>query len=212
VGYPFAASFDELPAADARVRGIGVFAGLFRARRDADAYARTLRAGVVPLATPDEFARRAYPGSGSYDDFAAHVQRVVEMAAASPAYAEADLEQVEHELDERLAREWTKLPGQQTRRAAALSKLVPLCTVGAGRVYLTNEHALFAFRRTYAPVTCDDGRNAWVPWRATRLESAVVGERVHQVVLVECDVPTVEVRAVGAPPAALGVLSDGRCD
>jgi hypothetical protein len=214
-GYPFVESFDRIPAADARIRGMGVFAGLFGARRDADAFARATGAEVIPLATVEELEKRAGADLGDFDEHEAHVLRVVETTTTSPAYDEADLERVEGDLDERLAGEWTKLPGQQARRAAALATLPPRCTVGSGRVFATNEGALYTFRRQYAPVTCDDGHAAWVPWRATRLESTVVRTRdafrIHQVILVECDVPTLETRALGPAPQALGALTDANC-
>jgi hypothetical protein len=199
-GYPFAESFDVIPTANAKIRGIGVFAGLFRERPDADAYARSIHGEVVALGVVD--------GIPSDE----HLMRVVVTAARTRAYAREDLERVEHELDERLAVEWTKLPRQQERRASALAKLTPICSVDADRVFVIDQHELYAFRRTYAPVTCDDGRRAWIPWRATRLESAFVGERVHQVILVECDVPTLETRAPGPPHDALGLLTTAACD
>ena len=210
-GDPFAESFDVLPAADAKVRGLGVFAGLFRERRDADSYARALHAEVVALTTIDEFQARQ-EASGDFDAHERSIVRAVQTSGETPAYAESDLERVERELDERLVTHWTKMPAQQERRVAELSKLKPLCTVAADRVFATDQLTLFRFRRMYAPVTCEDGRRAWVPWRATRLESAFVGERVHQVILVECDVPTLETRAPGPPSRALGPLTDDACD
>jgi hypothetical protein len=214
-GYPFAASFDEIAAADARRRGVMVVVGLFAARRDADAWASALHDDVVPLASVEELNRRRYDDVKDWDRHEASIVRVVETTAPTAAFAGSDLERVESELDERLARNWTKLPGQQLRRVRALASLSPRCTLDAGRVFVTDEATLYRFLRHYAPVTCPDGRRAWVPWRATRLESAVVraGDQldVHQVILVECDVPTLETRPLGPAPDALGALTDEHC-
>lgn len=211
-GYPFAESFDVIPAADPRVRGIGVFAGLFRDRGDAEARAAQIGGELVPLASLEEQRRRFAMSLKDGEARERAVVRVVETTAETPAWAAEDLARVEQDLDEALGVKWTGLEGQQTRRAAALAALAPRCTVAVERVFVTNAEALYRFRRTYAPVVCDDGRPAWIPWRATRLESAVVDGRVHQVVLVECDVPTLETRELGARPKDLGPLTLARCD
>src|SRR6185437_5766903 len=125
-GYPFVESFDVIPAADARVRGIGVFAGLYRERRDAEARAAEISGEVVPLATPEELQRRGYAGTGDYDAYERFLVRVVQTTAATPAWAKEDLQQMERDLDERLGEKWVPLPAQQARRAAALAKLTPL--------------------------------------------------------------------------------------
>ena len=207
-GYPFVESFDVLPAADANVRGMGVFAGLYRDRRGAEARAAEVGGEVTPLATVDAFQRRGCAGAADSDACERSMTRVVQTSARTPAWDAADLERVEREIDEK----WVPLPAQQRRRAAELAKLTPRCTIGPARVFVTNENAIYRFMRTYAPVVCDDGRPAWIPWRATRLESAVVNDRVHQVILVECDVPTLETRPLGPPSPEYGPLTNGRCD
>lgn len=210
-GYPFAVSFDDLPAKDPAVQGIAVVAGLYANREDADAAARG-RATVIELATKDEYDRRRYSNVGAYQKNEEQIERVVEIAAETPAYRAEDLEQVEKALDEELATHWVPLPAQQMRRADALAASTPACNVAAGRVFVTHENELYEFRRKYAPVRCDDGREAWVPWRATRLESTVDSGKVSQVILVECDVPTVETRPFGPrPPKELGALTDESC-
>lgn len=217
-GYPFAVSFDDLPAADASARGIAVVAGLFGQREDADAYALALgRAEVLPLATVAAHERRLAAGTyANEDDREKHIRHVVELAGDTPAYDAADLGRTESALDEALGAHWVRLPAQQGRRAAALARLRPRCTLPAGRVFVTDGQALYGFRRMYAPVTCDDGSEAWVPWRATRLESAVLWEggawKVHQVILVECDVPTVETRPLGLAPPGLGPITEASCE
>lgn len=210
-GYPFVATLDELPAQDARLRGIVVIAGLWANAADATAAARAAGGEVLPLASQDEFRRRQYGGVEKYEAYEARVSHAVEITSATPAYRAEDLERVETDLDEELATKWVPMPEQYVRRARALAALVPACTVAAGRVFATNERELYRFRRTYAPAKCDDGREAWVPWRATRRESVVADGRVHQVILVECDVPTLETRPLGAPPGPLGPLTDESC-
>ncbi len=200
-GYPFAVSFDDLPPADARVRGIAVVAGLFVTREDAAAYRRALGRGqVVPLASGAEYRHRIHGNHryASFDEQQKAIHHVVQIATDTLAYDAKDLERIERAFDEG---PWVPFRAQQTRRAAALARLRPRCRLRAGRVFVTNGVVLYNFMRSYAPVTCDDGREAWVPWRATRLESTVVREHgafeVHQVIDVECDVPRLETRAFG---------------
>ena len=194
-GYPFAESLDALTPADRSLHGIVVVDGLFAERADAESFARALHASVLPLE-----AR-----TGAYRD---DVSRVVMTASSSPAYARGDLERVEHELDEA---PWVPLAKAHVRRTKALAQLTPVCTIDAGRVFRTTSEALYRFRREYAPVACDDGKEAWIAWRATRLESSVSAGSIRQVILVECDVPTIETRPLGPPPPALGPLSDAGC-
>jgi len=207
-GYPFAVSLDDLPAADRR-KGLAVVAGLFASKPPAEAYARELpsSARLLELAAlveePPGFYMLRDPKGPSARD--ARV-RAVELVEDTPAWSRPELERVEHELDEALARKWVKLPKQRARREAALAKLDPRCTLERGRVFTAKDADFYGWRRNYAPVQCPDGARAWVPWRATRLESVVVraggAAKVHQVILVECDQATVETRAFSSPSSA----------
>ena len=215
-GYPFAVSLHDLPPADGRT-GLAVVAGLFATRPPAEAYARDLpsSAQLLELAALVELAPGLFqPKSASAGDAK---NTAVELAEDTPAWSTPDLERVEHELDEALARRWVKLPKQRASREAALAKLAPKCRLERGRVFAATEDKLYAFRRNYAPVDCPDGTRAWVPWRATRLESVVEragsAAKVHQVVLVECDQATVETRAFSSPSSgkALRLALGGPC-
>ena len=205
-GYPFAASFDDLRTHDPSRRGIAVVAGLFAEREDAERYREHLPAGaeLVELTLEEE--------PFDFDNTS-----VVVVTEPATAWSYEDLDRVEKDLDETLAKKWVTLPKQRERRLAALAKLTPRCVVAPGRVSWVRKRKLHAFLQNYAPVSCADGREAWIEWRATRLESVVTRSGgvilVHQVVLVECDVPTIETRRWGAPLAAkpLGLSRPGRC-
>jgi hypothetical protein len=198
-GYPFVVSFGELPRRDARP-GFAVVAGLFATPSDAADYRRNLPSSteVVELAAVDESSP-----FGRFDDPRGSA---IEIAEDTPAWSAVDLERLEHELDEALAKRWVKLPKQRARREAALAKLTPRCRIDGGRVFSARASELFRFHRKYAPVRCPDGTDAWVAWRATRLEAVVEraarGPKIHQVILVECDQPTLETRIFSAPSSA----------
>jgi hypothetical protein len=56
LGYPFAATFEQMPATDAKRRGLTVVMGLFAEQAAAESYRErhpSLRSELVPLATPD---------------------------------------------------------------------------------------------------------------------------------------------------------------
>jgi hypothetical protein len=192
-----------------------VVVGLFVKRPLADAYARRVpSAEVVPLATRQVFEQRYFATAETSDDERQmRIRHVVEIATEASAYDSADVERAEAELE---AKPWARLPVVYKWRAAALAKASPRCTLAAGRTFLIDGRGMNQHSRQYVPVTCDDGHDAWVPWRATRFESAVVVTRtqteVHQVIVVECDTPTVETRPFGRVPDGLGPVTDASCN
>ncbi|MDI1444336.1 hypothetical protein [Polyangium sp. 6x1] len=195
-GYPFAVTFDDMPTKKSKQRGIAVVAGLFAERGQAEAYASHLPPGteIVELASREDV------------DFTGKRTASVEIAEDTLAWAPEDIDVVEATLDEELAKKWVKLPEQKARRDRALAGIKPRCSLTQGRVFATDQSKLFKYQRNYAPVRCDDGREAWVALRATRLDTVVTrpagGALVHQVILVECDQPTVETRHFDAGSAA----------
>lgn len=208
VGYPFVLASDEIPWQRAQKGLFAVVAGLFVERARAEALRDALAGAQLVELVPEEALQALWVWDGTRG-------AVVEIVEPTPAYAEADVERMEQALDELLAAKWVALPAQKTRRADALAKLAPRCTVAKGHLFMTTQGAIV--RRQYAPVRCADGSSAWVPWRATRLQSVVTrgdgGAVLHQVVLVECDVPTIERRRFGAlstePP--LRIALGGGC-
>lgn len=107
-------------------------------------------------------------------------------------------------------------PQAVERRTRAIAVLKPNCEVRAGRIFLATGRELYTFGRDYAPVTCGDGSRAWVPRRTTRVESAVIpgkeGASLFQVILVECDTPTIEHRPfVSGPPPQVPAIDAGSC-
>src|SRR5262249_33086677 len=153
-------------------KGLAVVAGLFATRVPADEYKRHLpsSAQLVELAKLVELTAGLFRLADSLDRPTGDSRiSAVELAQDTPAWGAADLERVEKELDEALAKKWVKLPKQRARREAALAKLDPLCRLERGRVFAARENELWKFHRAYAPVHCADGTEAWVPWRATRL-------------------------------------------
>ena len=213
VGYPFVSSYDDLPDKARKRHGFAIVAGLFSSETAAVAFVRDKglsahRSEIVEIAPSAE----DYGACGDdYEACMAKRHTAVEILSRTPAWTSEALTKVEEALDQSSAR-GSASPNQ--RRAVALSKLQPVCEVAPGRVFSTDRRTLYAFQRTYAPITCDDGRPAWVPWRSTRLESAVVptssGTRIHQVVEVECDTPTIEDRPFGPQPPPID-YPVGRC-
>lgn len=193
-GYPLILSWDDLPAQDEGRRGLALVAGLFGERASAEGWAHEnrLAAEIVELAP----AGAAQPMCE--DDYNACMgSRVsaVEVFVPSKAYDAKVLEQLDTEQDQL---PWVRFDHAVARYDQALAKLSPACEIEAGRVFLATNDKLYRFQRRFAPARCKDGREAWLPWRATRLESVVTrgedGPELHQVVLVECDVPTLEDR------------------
>lgn len=193
-GYPLVLSWDDMPAMDEGRRGLALVAGLFGERASAERWVREskLKAEVVELAP----AGAAQPMcEGDYEACMGSRVSAVEVFVPSKAYDTKALEALDAEQDQL---PWIRLDLAVARYDQALAKLPPACEIEAGRVFVATNDKLYRFQRRHAPVRCKDGREAWVPWRATRLESIVTtgadGPELHQVVLVECDVPTIEDR------------------
>ncbi|MDI3288099.1 hypothetical protein [Polyangium sp. 15x6] len=209
-GYPFVATLDDLPLADPKRKGLAVVAGLFERKDQAEQYqARLSRpTELVELASPEDAASRKIQPKGMAErTFLESRASAVELAEDTAAFSKEDLEKTEEALDEALARKWVSLPEQRERRERAIAALQPRCNLSRGRVFSASHKDLQRpFMLRYAPVCCDDGAEAWVPWRATRLKSTVVrtdeGAVVHQVMLVECDSPIIETRLFGADSVA----------
>jgi hypothetical protein len=192
-GYPFAVSYDELPALDEDKRGIAIVAGLYATKAEAKALvaSKRLKADVVELAPADAAHMVCDDWSACQSTYIS----VVEVMAPAKAYDAKQIEKLNAAQDEL---PWVKYEKAVARYMKALERLPAACEVQPGRLFLANQDRLYRQFRKLAPVTCPDGQEAWVPWRATRLESAVVRKNndtvMHQVVLVECDSPTLEER------------------
>lgn len=193
-GYPLILSYDDMPALDEGRRGLALVAGLFGERASAERWALESRlAGEIVELAP---AGAAQPMcEGDYEACMGSRVSAVEVFVPSKAYDAKVLEQLDAEQDQL---PWVGFDRAVARYDEALAKLPAACEIEPGRVFLAPNDKLFRFLRRFAPVRCKDGREAWVSWRATRLQSVVTvgegGPELHQVVLVECDVPTIEVR------------------
>lgn len=203
IGYPFTASTDDLPIAGRPAATIVRIAGLFDDEAPARALARDVR-GIVERIGP-----KPEP-CASGECLEAHLS-AVEILHTTPAWSEDDLERV---WDENHKKPWVALPENFERMTRDVEALRPICTVEKGTVHAARGHLLYDFMRRFAPVKCADGRDAFVPWRATRLESTVMPSDVLvQVVLVICDVPTLEIRSFSRPPPVRPTrLTDEACD
>jgi hypothetical protein len=182
-GYPIVVAAWELGAGD----GVLVIAGL---HADAGAAARAAGAlGGEVVALPADPVVPSYFEAGAAQPL---VPVVIERDA--PAYRAEALEALEQRLDESLASRWVPLEKQHQRRRRGAAALPLACRVPAGSIALVPASDVWAFRRMWAPARCPDGSAAWVAWDATRLVTLVVhderGTRIHQVILVECDVAT----------------------
>lgn len=211
VGYPFAVTYDDLPARDATKKGIAIVLGLFATEPEARALAASASAGVIPLTSVDaKFARdsarqQAFP---TYDRYQASSYVAIEVLDDAPALSLADVVALEAK--------WQTLPvaAQIARRTAAIPTATARCTVARGRVFSASRARVYQFRRAWMPVACADGSEAWVSERVTRFESVVTPDaKLHQVVQVDCDVPALETRPFATPlSTALGTLVAGHCD
>lgn len=207
-GYPLVLSWDDLPARGENRRGLALVAGLFGARAPAERWARArgLSAEIVELAP----AGAAQPTcEDDYEACMASRVSAVEVFVPTRAYDAQSLEALVAQQDEL---PWVRFELAVARREKALEAVPAACEIEVGRVFLAPKNRLYRFLRQYAPVRCRDGREAWIPWRATRLESVVTpgarGPELHQVVLVECDVPTLEGRPF-VPKIPAMVLAQG---
>jgi hypothetical protein len=210
VGYPFVLASNEMPWKGAEPGVFAVVAGLFAERATAAAFHRALASAQLVEIVSEEALAALNVWDGNRPN-------VVEVIESTPAYAQEDVERVEHALDEMLARKWVDLAAQNKRREAALAKLAPRCTIENGRLFMTTAGELQHFHSPYAPTRCPDGSRAWVRWRTTRGQSVVTrgeaGAIIHQLVLVECDHPTIERRRFGAsstdPPLRISSRGGG---
>lgn len=194
LGYPFAVHHHDLAARD-RHDGIAVVVAAFASRAGAVVWQKEHggdASEVVDLLSPEKAAERR---AGD-----AKRRVVVEVVTPTAAWDAATLEGLANAEPERKQRE------------LARSRLTAACTVERGRLFVAARDDLYKWSREYAPVECN-GRAAWIPWRATRLESVVTrssGQAViHQVIDVTCDSPTVEDRPFGVRSGAL--LAFGHC-
>ncbi|NUP06202.1 MAG: hypothetical protein HOW73_09105 [Polyangiaceae bacterium] len=225
-GYPFAVSDADLPRMDqvldqvaeeggdaapqrANRHRLAVIGGLFSTREEADAFvvSKSLQARVVELAPGGQLPCE----SGDYEQCAgAHVV-AVEVTGRTPAWSDEQIKAIEAKLAD---------SGGDTRsvadqRAKALSGLKAACDIESGRIFTATKRELYSFDRVFAPVSCKDGKRAWIPWRHTRLESVVIvgekGPMIEQVVSVSCDMATIDERpfVLSAPPAMTEVASAG---
>lgn len=212
-GYPFVASYDDLRRLDQKRQGLAIVAGLFAERAEADTYVRELRleqgVSIVELA-PESWLPCE---SDEYDKCEAKHVVAVEVAAKSVALSDAQLDAIEKKLAEEGLHEAEEVA---KRRRELTSRATPVCEVARGQVFAATSLELYSTSRDYAPITCPDGRRAWIPWRNTRLESVVVatarGPIISQVVAVSCDSPTLDERPYledEAPPPVPAPVSAG---
>ncbi|MFO0553622.1 MAG: hypothetical protein U0271_34890 [Polyangiaceae bacterium] len=210
-GYPFVASYDDLRRLDQKRHSVAVVAGLFAERAEADNYVRDLQlegATIVELA-PESWLPCE---SELWEQCEAQHVVAVEVAAKSVAFSDAQVASFDKKLSEENSADPDELAQQRRALEAAAA---PICEVTRGQVFGATSLELYGASRVYAPVTCPDGRRAWVPWRNTRVESVVVqtkaGAMTSQVISVECDTPTLDERpfvegeAPAPPPAPASV-------
>jgi hypothetical protein len=167
-----------------------VVAGLFASEDTARRYVAEVLGGagtVHAIAGPP----RTYPGTGDHQAF--ERSRGVAVAIAHPAAAYADAAIARAEV---MVGAHPRGEDEDTAWGRALAQATPACSVHAGQVFESDRAALYEHRRRFAPVTCEDGRRAWVAWAATRLESVVRVERegpvIYQVVDVMCDTASID--------------------
>ncbi len=211
VGYPFAASYDELAARDATKKGIAIILGLFATEAEARSLATSSSANVVALTSVEaKFARdsarqQAFP---TYDRYEASSYVAIEMLDDAKAFSAADVGAIDAQGAS------GPLGPRIQRRTAAIAAATARCTVARGRVFSATRARAFQFARAWMPVTCPDGSEAWVSERVTRFESVVTRDgRLHQVIEVSCDVPTLEARSFATPlSSAVGDIVVGHCD
>jgi hypothetical protein len=163
----------------------GFFASL-RVARTWNAEALSGAGSVHAIAGPPA---QSWDG-GDYVAFERSRSVAVAIVHPAPAYADADIT--------RAADQVNRMSGdsEEVRWERALAGHKPACAVRAGQVFEADRVALYEQGRRFAPVECEDGRRAWTPWAATRLESVVRMEKegafIHQIVDVTCDRAAIE--------------------
>ena len=137
---------------------------------------------------------------------------VVEIVAPTKAWTAAEIDRVAEAQD---GLPWVKYDKAAPRFMKALEAAPAACEIEARRIFLGSAGKLYDRSRMFAPVACPDGKQAWAPWRATRLESVVTRDdpagTLHQVVLVECDSPTIEERPFQPKIPATMLADAGGC-
>ena len=214
-GYPLALALDDLPVRSLRgQRGLLTVLGLFAERADAEAFHRQLPADARLLAL-EVGELQDYWTSDPNERPRDHVVQVIE---DTPAWPKDSLERLERQLNEAMAQSEQWLPWDQLmeRRRAALDQLPTRCQVSAGRVFRHTGDSIYHMLRVYAPVRCDDGQEAWIPWATTNLETAVVphaeGSVSYQVANVTCDQPLLVKREKREKrPPVVAIAAVGSC-
>jgi hypothetical protein len=185
VGYPFAVSYDDMLAADSR-RGVAVVGALFAELRQAQAYvtAHAQGAEIVALRAGEHGGMWQCEARG--ESWCEARFSVVQTTVRTAAWSWHDLEQTEE-----------------------LPELPPRCTIEAGRLFATKSD----FGWSFIPVLCDSGEEVGVPAQATRVNSVVTDSegvpRIHRIVIVECDTPTIETRTFGSSDQYVASTSAG---
>jgi len=193
-GYPWAVLAAELAVEEPVGDGILLVLGLFAEEASARAVAgERPGARVLTLSSREDALRRhrARDHEGPRETL---VQ--IDAGPAAPAYELEGVQAALHPLQRHGTFE--DYDDFLRQRDAATARLVSVCEVPAGSVHLSEGgRDAVSVQDHFAPVTCPDGRRAFVEWGRTRVLSVVrptgAGEyRILQSILIECDVPMFE--------------------
>jgi len=184
----------DMPAPARRGTTLRVVAGLFPSQRSAVKYNQEAlhgRGAVRPIAGPPPTMS---PTGEDDSTFHRKQHTAVVIVHPAPAYTDADMKRIDAQIS---ASPSPSKEDPEARWKRALSKIQPACTVKPGRVFVTDQEALYQQSRRFAPVECA-GKITWVSWAATRLESVVAVEEgapvIYQVMDVMCDTPFIDDR------------------
>ncbi|MCA9705367.1 MAG: hypothetical protein KDK70_05940 [Myxococcales bacterium] len=207
-GFPLVLHTDELIPLDRSREGIVVVLGLYeretQARAAAERWASTPVEPIEPIEPIElmdpEDALEIELGGGEAQWQARRFVVQLDAEEAVDAYPPAEIREGEQWLSEQV---WRSYEEYRERRAAMLESLPVRCQIPPDRVFVStagryDDDGIYA-PYDWQPAACEDGRPAYVRQTDTRRHSIVrpgpgpgPTSVIEQVILVECDSPTIE--------------------
>jgi hypothetical protein len=181
LGYPLVVHGGQIQLPEMHQESLLVIYGIV----DTDGHAHALQGELKKRGVETTVIKAPYQDAGHGRQL---VVRLQPGPGKVPAYRKEDLQVPGYGSLMELY--WTDEAGKKTARER-LAKATPACMVDRGAIFLPPRREIEWYR--WVPVDCD-GELAFVDWRETRVMSTYFSgatRRLRQVVLVECDSPTI---------------------